>query len=80
MSEKIPIGELIKQKLKDNDRHISWLAKKVNCDRSNLYKKLKNNNIEINLLFRISEILQEDFFAYYSEMLSSKIYHKDVQN
>ena len=77
MSEKIPIGDLIVQKLKDNDRNISWLAQKVSCDRSNLYKRLINNNIEIDLLFRISEILQEDFFACYSEMLSGKIYHKN---
>ena len=75
MSEIIPIGELIKQKLKASDRNISWLAKKANCDRSNFYKKLKDNNIETDLLFRISEILQEDFFACYSEILRSKIDH-----
>ena len=73
MSEKIPIGELIIQKLKDSDRNISWLAKKVNYDRSNFHKRLINNNIEIDLLFHISEILQEDFFAYYSEMLNDKM-------
>jgi plasmid maintenance system antidote protein VapI len=78
MSEKVPIGEIIKQKLKDNDRSVAWLAKKANCDRSNFSKKLNNNNIEIDLLLRISEILQEDFFTNYTEVLSGKIYHKNV--
>jgi len=80
MSENIPIGEIIKQKLKANDRSMAWLAQKVNCDNSNFCKKLKNNNIDIDLLFRISEILQEDFFAHYSEILRGKIYHKHAQN
>ena len=77
MSEKVPIGEIIKQKLKENDRSMAWLAKKVNCDSSNFRKKLNNNNVEIDLLFCISEILQEDFFAGYSEMLQGKIYRKN---
>lgn len=77
MSKKVPIGKIIKQKLKDNDRSVSWLAKKVNCDRSNFSKKLNNNNIEIDLLFSISEILQEDFFVNYTKLLSGKTDHKN---
>jgi len=69
MSERIPIGELIKQNLKANDRSVAWLAQKVNCDRCNFRKKLKKNSIDVDLLFRISKILQEDFFAYYSKKL-----------
>jgi len=79
MPEKILIGEIIKQKLKDNDRSMAWLAKKVNCDSSNFCKKLNNNHIDIDLLFRISEILQEDFFANYSKTLCGKIYHENRQ-
>jgi len=74
---KIPIGEIIKQSLKNNDRSMSWLAQKAGCDRSNFCKKLHNNTIEIDLLFRISEILQEDFFAYCSKMFCGKTYHED---
>jgi len=77
MSEEISIGNLIKQKLKDNDRSMAWLAKKVNCDRSNFCKKLKNNHIDIDLLFRISKILQEDFFAGCSKILRGEIHHKN---
>ena len=69
MSEKIPIGELIKQKLKADDRSVAWLAQKVNCNSSNFRKKLKKNSMDVDLLFHISEILQEDFFACYSKKL-----------
>ena len=69
MSEKIPIGDLIKQKLKANDRSVAWLAQKVNYNSSNFRKKLKKNSMDVDLLFSISKILQEDFFAYYSKKL-----------
>ena len=70
MQKKILIGNLIKQKLKDDERSMAWLAKKVNCDKSNFCKKLKNDNIELDLLLRISRVLKEDFFAKYSEILA----------
>ena len=72
MYQEIPIGEIIKQKLTEHDRSISWLAKKVNLDSSNFLKKLNHNNIELELLFRISKILQEDFFAHCSQLFQGK--------
>jgi len=68
----MPIGEIIKQKLSEQERSISWLAKKVNLDSSNFLKKLNHNNIELDLLFRISKILQEDFFAYCSQIFKGE--------
>jgi len=79
MAKKILIGEIIKQKLKDTDRSMAWLAKKVNCDSSNFHKRLNSNHFDVDLLFRISEILQEDFFALYSERLRGKIYSNAKQ-
>jgi len=61
MNEKIHIGELILQKLKERERSIAWLAKKIGCDRSNLYKRLKKDDISMKLLSRISSILDFDF-------------------
>ncbi len=49
---------------------MAWLAKQIDCDCSNFHKKLKDNNIGLSLLLRISEILQEDFFV-----ARGKIYH-----
>jgi len=70
MHEEIVIGKLIFQKLKEKERSLAWLAKKVGCDGSNLAKTLKNNRyIHSELLFRISIALDEDFFACYSQQL-----------
>ncbi|MDL2228070.1 XRE family transcriptional regulator [Odoribacter sp. OttesenSCG-928-L07] len=69
-NEKINIGELILQTLKEKERSIVWLAKKVGCDDSNLGKTLKNSRyIYIDLLFRISVALEEDFFEFFSKKL-----------
>jgi len=73
MKEKIDIGNIIKIKLKEEDLSIAWLARKVHCSESNLCKKLKNKDLHNNdLLYRISDVLHEDFFAYYSKDLNNK--------
>jgi lambda repressor-like predicted transcriptional regulator len=66
------IGNLIKEKLKENDRSIAWLAKKTGYTRSNIYKALKLKYIHSELIDRISEALEYDFFTFYSESI-----HKD---
>ena len=72
MDNRISIGSIIKQKLKEKDLKIAWLARQVYCNESNFHKKLKNNSIDFDLLSRISMVLEEDFFAYYSEELTKK--------
>ncbi|MDR2292597.1 MAG: XRE family transcriptional regulator [Prevotellaceae bacterium] len=72
MKHEIHIGQLICSKLKENGRSISWLAKKVYCDRSNLRKMLKNNHVYCELLLRISIVLDYDFFAHYSSLIHNK--------
>jgi len=79
METKIPIGKIIKQKLKSDNRSVAWLARQVNYGESNFSKKLNKNNIGIDLLFCISKILHEDFFAFYSKQLMVKINHKNTQ-
>ncbi len=72
MRNEINIGELVLQKLKKEGRTLVWLANQVGCDDSNLGKILKNGKyIHCDLLFRISNALEEDFFAYYSQKLKT---------
>ena len=70
--QEINVGSVILEKLKENERTVSWLAKKIGCDESYLRKKLKNNQHDFycNFLLRISDILDEDFFVYYSQKLT----------
>jgi len=70
---KIDIGKLIFQKLKEKDRTVVWLAKQAGYDNSNLGKILKNSRyINVDLLFRISAALEEDFFTCYSQKLKER--------
>jgi hypothetical protein len=56
--------------LKEKGRSISWLAKQIDCNDSNLGKTLKNSQyIYFDLVYHISQVLEEDFFAYGSQIL-----------
>ena len=68
--KKIHIGDIIKKKLNEQERSLYWLADKMGCDHSNLYKKLKKPHICCLLLHCISEVLHVDFFSYYTQSLS----------
>ncbi|MDR3235707.1 MAG: XRE family transcriptional regulator [Prevotellaceae bacterium] len=68
----ISIGTLIRQQLKDDGRGVAWLAKKINCDRSTLYKTLKKPDINTALLMQICEELKTDFFVLFSNALKEK--------
>ena len=69
MDPKTHIGNLIMETLKEKDLSIAWLARQIGYDESNFNKKLKNNTISKELIFRVSRALQVDFFIYYSEEL-----------
>ena len=66
------IGYLIEQELRRQGRSVAWLAKELYCDRTNVYKLFKKEDIDTLLLYRISVILSHDFFKYYTEQLHKK--------
>ena len=57
------IGNLIKQELEKQERSISWLARKLSCDRTRVYRILQKHSIDTHDLARISILLSHDFFA-----------------
>ena len=67
----IHIGSLIRKKLKEDGRAASWLAKKINCERSNIYKIFNKSSIDTSLLQKIGTVLETNFFSYYSEYKQS---------
>ena len=67
-----PIGELIKERLKAEERSVAWFARKLSCSRANVYKIFCKEYIDTELLTRISRILNYDFFQYFSEHLKEK--------
>ncbi len=58
-----PIGTMIKEELERQERTVSWLARKLNCDRSNIYRLFQKHSIDTALLQRLSVILGRDFFS-----------------
>ncbi len=65
--ETIHIGNLIREKLKQEERSGAWLARKLCMDASNISKILQHHYIDTELLMRISVILHENFFDYYCD-------------
>ena len=77
--DEIHIGKLIRNKLKEDGRSVSWLAKKIHCKRDNVYKIFDRASVDTALLLRISFILKTDFFAYLSEFHKNML-HKMNRN
>lgn len=49
------IGQLIKQELERQERTPTWLASKINCERTNIYYIFRQKSINTDLLMRISK-------------------------
>ena len=68
----INIGERIKDELDRQERTISWLARKLNRNRAAVYRLLKKNSIDTNVLSQISLLLGRDFVKELSQEVSDK--------
>ncbi len=69
----IHIGSVIKDKFDELGLPVSWFAKELCCDRTNVYSIFKRESIDTSLLVKISLILNHDFFKCYSDDLRDKI-------
>ena len=65
--EKIHIGNLIRNKMIDEGRSVSWLAQKIHCKRDNIYKIFQRESIDTAQLLRISNVMKTNFFTYLSD-------------
>lgn len=61
------IGERIKEVLDQRRRPVTWLAREINCERTNVYNIFSRRDISTGLLQKISIILEHDFFKELSE-------------
>lgn len=69
----IHIGNIIKEKFDEQGLSVSWFAKELCCDRTNIYSIFKRESIDTSLLVKISTILKHDFFKYYSNDIEKSI-------
>lgn len=63
----VHIGKLIQEELHRQERTVSWFARKLFCDRTNVYDIFQRRSIDTELLLRISMILNYDFFKHYTD-------------
>jgi len=76
MNDKIHMGKLVYQKLKEDGRSASWLAKQIHCSRTHIYKLFQKSEIPHPQLVQIGIALESDFFTHYSKVVYKGIQRK----
>lgn len=61
------IGNLIREKLNEEQKTVVWLAHQLSYSRTNVYKIFSKSSIDTHVLMRISQILHFNFFQLYSD-------------
>ena len=72
MNEEPHIGRLIKAELARKGYSITWLAEQLGYSRQNAYKIFSRPWIYTDLLLKICDLLDYDFFKCYSEWWNNK--------
>ena len=65
----VHIGSKIKDQFDATGRTIAWFAREIQCERTNVYDIFERSHIDTDLLLKISEELNFDFFIYYKPKL-----------
>lgn len=67
--EPVNIGKIIEAELRRQERTVTWLSRKIHCDRRNVYDIFSRTSIDTDLLYKLSIALNTDFFTYFSTNL-----------
>lgn len=62
---------MIEAELRRQERTPAWLARRINCERTNIYYIFRQQSINTDMLMLISRALGVDFFRLYSDSLGS---------
>jgi len=57
----VHVGEMIRSELRKQGHTVNWLAEKVYCEKSNIYKLFHRKSIDLEQLMQISVILKHNF-------------------
>ena len=68
----VHIGKHIETEFYKQKRTVTWFAKELCCDRSNVYSIFRRESIDTALLLKISEVLHCNFFDYYTACLEKE--------
>ena len=70
---RIHVGELIKERLKEEGKSVVWLAQELGCHRTNVYNIFEKSSLDTNILRRISIVIQHNFFEYLQDDTQKQI-------
>lgn len=68
----IHFGNMILRELRKQRYSVSWFAKEMGSDRSNMYKLLARPHLNTDFVLRASRLLRHDFFGEASTQLLDK--------
>jgi len=68
----IHFGQLIKEEFDRQGRRAMWLAAVLNCNRSNIYSIFQRENIDAQMLIKLSQALDHNFFQDVANLLDNK--------
>ena len=74
------IGQIIEKELHRQERSVTWFARRLYCDRTNVYNIFRRQSLDTELLLRISIILEYNFFQIYSDIYNNSIYNRLLLN
>ena len=75
------IGNIIEREVRKRGFEITDFADQINCTRQNLYNIFNRANIDIQLLARISKVLEHNFFEDIAKNYNlAEIYKEDVND
>ena len=72
--ESLHIGNMIRAELKAQGRTVTWFAQAIHTDRTNVYKILSKETIDLQLLIRISKLLHRDFLQDVSKAMENEVW------
>ena len=67
------IGNILRERLKQDGKSVVWLARELGCHRTNIYNLFDKYSIDTQLLERISIIMHYNFFELYREETEEKM-------
>ena len=66
------IGEKIKEELEKSGLSISEFSRRISLSRENSYAIFKRKSMDTDLLLKISQVLNHNFFLYYLDIIESE--------
>ena len=56
------VGHIIKAVFDEQGRKVEWFAKRMHCNRTNIYKMFEKQHLNSEVIARASKALDHDFF------------------